>query len=112
MINAWSAICLVLAGNFLLTGCESLTPEQQEANRRYDEAKQREVQQQYIGKLRSQCQAFGYVQGSDAFARCVQDQDRASRAKDVADHEDTLRAIRAYNCNTGVQTSCDNQGAR
>ena len=104
-----SLIIIAIAGGLFISGCTTLTPEQQEANRRYYEAKERQEKENYMSGLRKKCQDYGYVQGTNAFAKCMQGADMAAQAKKESDDIEYWRSSRAFWCGQGVQSSCDNK---
>jgi hypothetical protein len=103
------AVVASIVAGFFISACSTLTPEQQESNRQYYEAKERQDKEDYLTELRSKCQGYGYVQGTNAFAQCMQATDIATQAKAAADKQEKDKKDRQDWCNLGQRSMCDNK---
>lgn len=102
-----SLLCAVL----LLSGCDTLTPEQIQQNRVYYAEQERAARQEYLNGLRSKCEQYGYQAGTLALSRCMEGADAMEQVKKANDDAERDRRNRAFWCGQGLQSSCDSQPA-
>jgi hypothetical protein len=55
---------------FAISGC--MTPEQQAARTQRQQEQAKQEEEAYFSSLRARCKNYGFSQGTDAFAQCVQ----------------------------------------
>ena len=107
MKNGLLTFCIAMAAGAASVGCDTLTPEQYAQIRVAAEAREAAEQAEYMSALRNQCAGYGYTQGTESFARCVQNVDSAVQAKKAADDAESARRDRAFWCAQGGQWACD-----
>lgn len=99
-----------------ILGCVS--PEQR-AERAAALQAQREAQaEQFLAAVRQRCSAYGFREGSDAYAGCVQNEVRASEVAQRAQAQQrqqkaaqSSQDINRYLCMAGNHQACANSGA-
>ena len=102
-----SSLLLLLATTFLLASCAS--PEQQARWQADRQAEAQRLEQSKLQAWRNRCTSFGYREGTDTFAACMQTEARAyeTRVREAQVRQD--KAQRNFACVAGDKNQCDNK---
>jgi hypothetical protein len=93
---------IVVACIFLTYGCS--TPQEREARAARGAAAQRAAEQEIITVHRTRCSNYGFREGTDAFAQCMQNERVAYHERVRQSNENFQKAINAHK--TGPTTIC------
>jgi len=88
------------------------TPEQRAQRAAQDEAQRQAQAQQIVASLKVRCNAYGFREGTDGFASCMQTEVRAfeaqARARAQQRDQASAQSFRQGMCLAGNQQYCDN----
>lgn len=97
-------ISLLVCSSLLVAACA--TPEQQARLAAQQQAEQQAIYQAIVRAIKDRCTQFGYKEGTDSFARCIQEETRAVEAYAQAQQMQSTKERDAYYCSQGVTQAC------
>lgn len=101
-----TAICCAL----LASACS--TPEQQAYYAAQEETQRQARYQAFISALKDRCAQYGFREGTESFARCMQNESRAAEVRAREDQARKDKDNRDFQCSLGNEKFCDNRPQR